>query len=96
MIELGKSELKTKARDKREYAKNTMLKKTKNRSGVTETRIVTCGECGEEFCNGKLKYNTTITCFILANSYIYVYTYIIYNNIDVTEQGICNVCYCFS
>lgn len=55
LVELGKSELRTKARDKREYAKNTMLRKTKNRSGVTETRIVTCGECGEEYCNGTLQ-----------------------------------------
>ncbi|XP_072947263.1 uncharacterized protein [Epargyreus clarus] len=54
LIELGKSELKTKARDKREYAKNNMIRKTKNRSGVTETRIVSCSECGEEYCNGKM------------------------------------------
>ncbi|XP_026762854.2 uncharacterized protein LOC113521514 [Galleria mellonella] len=54
LIELGKAELKTKARDKREMTKNTMIRKTKNRSGVTETRILTCLECGEEFCNGKM------------------------------------------
>ncbi|KAJ0178410.1 hypothetical protein K1T71_006233 [Dendrolimus kikuchii] len=54
LIELGKSELRTKAKDKREYAKNTMIRKTKNRSGVTETRIVSCSECGEEYCNGKM------------------------------------------
>lgn len=54
LIELGKSELKTKAKDKREYAKNTMVRKTKNRAGVTETRIVSCSECGEEYCNGKM------------------------------------------
>ncbi|KPJ12306.1 hypothetical protein RR48_11562 [Papilio machaon] len=54
LIELRKSELKTKARDKREYAKNNMVKKTKNRSGVTETRILSCVECGEEYCNGMM------------------------------------------
>ncbi|XP_037869794.1 uncharacterized protein LOC101745784 [Bombyx mori] len=54
LIELGKSELRTKTRDKREYAKNTMIRKTKNRSGVTETRIPSCPECGEEYCNGKM------------------------------------------
>lgn len=54
LVELGKSELRTKAKDKREYAKNTMFRKTKNRSGVTETRIVSCPECGEEYCNGKM------------------------------------------
>ncbi|RVE54104.1 hypothetical protein evm_001227 [Chilo suppressalis] len=53
LIELGKAELKTKAREKRELAKNNMIRKTKNRSGVTETRIVSCSECGEEYCNGK-------------------------------------------
>ncbi|XP_023936445.1 uncharacterized protein LOC112044727 [Bicyclus anynana] len=54
LVELGKSELKTRARDKREYAKNNMIRKTKTRSGVTETRIVSCTECGEEYCNGKM------------------------------------------
>lgn len=52
LIELGKSELRTKARDKREQAKTNMVKRIKNRSGVTETRIVSCAECGEEYCNG--------------------------------------------
>lgn len=53
LIELGKSELKTKAKDKREFSKNPMIRKTKNRSGVTETRIVSCAECGEEYCDGQ-------------------------------------------
>lgn len=53
LIELRKSELRTKARDKREFSKNTMIRKTKNRSGVTEMRIVSCSECGEEYCDGK-------------------------------------------
>ncbi|XP_013190608.1 uncharacterized protein LOC106134994 [Amyelois transitella] len=54
LIELRKAEIRTRARDKREMTKNTMIRKTKNRSGVTETRILTCAECGEEFCNGKM------------------------------------------
>ncbi|CAB3260367.1 unnamed protein product [Arctia plantaginis] len=67
LIELGKSELKTKAKDKREYAKNTMLKKTKNRSGVTETRILSCPECGEEYCNGKMCAITNYDMFARLN-----------------------------
>ncbi|KAI8426482.1 hypothetical protein MSG28_005299 [Choristoneura fumiferana] len=54
LIELGKSELKTKAKDMREFSKNPMIRKTKNRSGVTETRVVSCAECGEEYCDGKM------------------------------------------
>ncbi|KAI8426480.1 hypothetical protein MSG28_005299 [Choristoneura fumiferana] len=53
LIELGKSELKTKAKDMREFSKNPMIRKTKNRSGVTETRVVSCAECGEEYCDGQ-------------------------------------------
>lgn len=56
LIELRKAELRTKARDKREYAKKSMIRKTKNRSGVTETRIVSCSECGEEYCDGQFYY----------------------------------------
>ncbi|CAG4950605.1 uncharacterized protein LOC123694195 [Colias croceus] len=54
LIELGKSELRTKAKEKRENVKNNMVRRIKNRSGVTETRIVSCAECGEEYCNGKM------------------------------------------
>ncbi|XP_047504238.1 uncharacterized protein LOC125049152 [Pieris napi] len=54
LIELGKSELRTRAKEKRENAKNNMVRKIKNRSGVTETRVVSCAECGEEYCNGKM------------------------------------------
>ncbi|XP_028178045.1 uncharacterized protein LOC114365626 [Ostrinia furnacalis] len=63
LIELGKAELKTRARDKRELAKNNMIRRTKNRSGVTETRIVTCSECGEEYCNGKMCVITNYDMF---------------------------------
>ncbi|OWR42295.1 hypothetical protein KGM_207259 [Danaus plexippus plexippus] len=63
LIELGKSELKSKAREKREHAKNNMIRKTKTRSGVTETRIVSCAECGEEYCNGKMCMITNYDMF---------------------------------
>lgn len=53
LVELGKSELRTQNRDKREAVMNTAVRKTKNRSGVIETRVVSCSECGEEFCDGK-------------------------------------------
>ncbi|GBP55916.1 hypothetical protein EVAR_43708_1 [Eumeta japonica] len=63
LIELRKSELRTIARDKREYAKNPMIRKTKNRSGVTESRIVSCNECGEEYCDGKMCLITNYDMF---------------------------------
>ncbi|XP_049874771.1 uncharacterized protein LOC126372882 [Pectinophora gossypiella] len=63
LIELRKSELRTKAKEKREYAKNPMIRKTKNRSGVTETRIVSCSECGEEYCDGKMCVITNYDMF---------------------------------
>ncbi|XP_037294702.1 uncharacterized protein LOC119189375 [Manduca sexta] len=40
-----------------------MIRKTKNRSGVTETRIVSCAECGEEYCNGKMCVITNYDMF---------------------------------
>ncbi|XP_063363346.1 uncharacterized protein LOC134652107 [Cydia amplana] len=63
LIELGKLQLKTQARDKREFIKNPMVRKTKNRSGVTETRIVSCAECGEEYCDGKMCVITNYDMF---------------------------------
>ncbi|VVC96173.1 unnamed protein product [Leptidea sinapis] len=63
LIELGKSELKTKAKEKRDQAKFNMIKKTKNRAGVTETRIISCSECGEEYCNGKMCVITNYDMF---------------------------------
>ncbi|KAH8372444.1 hypothetical protein KR093_011626 [Drosophila rubida] len=53
MVEMGKLELKTEAKDRREFALNNCIKKIKNKSGIVETRLVTCESCGEEMCWGK-------------------------------------------
>ncbi|XP_022218316.1 uncharacterized protein LOC111071339 [Drosophila obscura] len=53
MVEMGKLELKTEARDRREFALNSCVKKIKNKSGIVETRLMTCESCGEEMCCGK-------------------------------------------
>ncbi|XP_001353939.2 uncharacterized protein [Drosophila pseudoobscura] len=53
MVEMGKLELKTEARDRREFALNNCVKKIKNKSGIVETRLMTCESCGEEMCCGK-------------------------------------------
>ncbi|KAH8411126.1 hypothetical protein KR222_003842 [Zaprionus bogoriensis] len=53
MVEMGKLELKTEARDRREFALNNCIKKIKNKSGIVETRVITCESCGEEMCWGK-------------------------------------------
>lgn len=53
MVDLGKLQLKTEARDKRDNTIQSAIKKVKNKSGIIETRAYTCNECSEEFCNGK-------------------------------------------
>lgn len=53
LIELGKLQIKTNHRDKREYVLNPAIRKVKNKSGVIETRVFTCPECSEEYCNGQ-------------------------------------------
>lgn len=53
LVEMGKLQLKTRARDRKEALLNPHIKKIKNKSGIIETRIQTCSECGEEMCNGK-------------------------------------------
>ncbi|XP_037036160.1 uncharacterized protein LOC119074238 [Bradysia coprophila] len=53
IIELGKLQLKTDLKDKRDYALNPAIKKVKNKSGVVESRVLTCPECSEEYCNGR-------------------------------------------
>ncbi|XP_068618649.1 uncharacterized protein [Battus philenor] len=63
LIELRKSELRTKTRDKRELSKINMVRKIKNRSGVTETKILSCTECGEEYCNGTMCVITNYDMF---------------------------------
>ncbi|KAH8258626.1 hypothetical protein KR038_002229 [Drosophila bunnanda] len=66
MVEMGKLELKTEARDRREFALNNCVKKIKNKSGIVETRLMTCEACGEEMCCG-----TTIWSFSTLILYIY-------------------------
>ncbi|XP_030384311.1 uncharacterized protein LOC115631641 [Scaptodrosophila lebanonensis] len=51
MVEMGKLQLKTEARDR--LLANSFVKKIKNKSGIVETRLLTCAECGEEMCDGK-------------------------------------------
>lgn len=53
LIELGKLQIRTEQRDKREYLLNPTVKKVKNKSGVVEMRPITCAECSEEYCNGR-------------------------------------------
>lgn len=53
LMELGKLQLRTELRDKREYTLNAAVRKCKNKSGVIETRPFTCPDCSEEFCNGR-------------------------------------------
>ncbi|XP_071050026.1 uncharacterized protein [Onthophagus taurus] len=54
IVELGKAEMRTVARDKRIFAQDSLVRKSKNKSGVVEQRIVSCSECGEEYCTGKV------------------------------------------
>lgn len=53
LIELGKLQIRTDQRDKRDYILNPTVKKVKNKSGVIEMRPITCAECSEEYCNGR-------------------------------------------
>lgn len=50
---MGKLQIRTEQRDKREYLLNPVVKKVKNKSGVIEMRPITCAECSEEYCNGR-------------------------------------------
>ncbi|KAI4470118.1 hypothetical protein MML48_1g02844 [Holotrichia oblita] len=54
IIELGKLEIKTAVRDKRIFAMETQIRRSKNKAGVLEQRVLSCTECGEEFCTGKV------------------------------------------
>lgn len=54
MVEMGKLQLKTEQRDRREFILNNGIKKMKNKSGIVETRLQTCIECGEELCCGMI------------------------------------------
>lgn len=52
IIELAKLERKTREQERRQFIKDSQIKKYKNKAGVLETRIASCAECGEDFCNG--------------------------------------------
>ncbi|XP_059619984.1 uncharacterized protein LOC132263973 [Phlebotomus argentipes] len=53
LVELGKLQLRTEGRDKRDNVLAASQRRTKNRNGVVETRIFSCADCLEEFCNGR-------------------------------------------
>lgn len=53
LIEMGKLQIRTEQRDKRDYLLNPAVKKVKNKSGVIKMRPMTCSECSEEYCNGQ-------------------------------------------
>lgn len=52
MVELGKLRIQTEEREKR-ISHTEFTRKMKSRSGVMETRVVSCTECWEEFCMGE-------------------------------------------
>lgn len=54
LIELGKLQIKTEQRDRRDDVLNPAVRKVKNKSGVIEMRPITCAECGDEYCNGRV------------------------------------------
>ncbi|XP_060535135.1 uncharacterized protein LOC132707339 [Cylas formicarius] len=54
LVELGKSQRRTRAQEKRQLQMDPQVRRIKNKSGVLEMRVVSCAECGEDFCNGKV------------------------------------------
>ncbi|XP_026465251.1 uncharacterized protein LOC113367892 [Ctenocephalides felis] len=63
LVELGKASMKALEREKTQEAKQPDARKTKNRAGVIETRLVSCAECLEELCDGKNCYKFTYDMF---------------------------------
>lgn len=63
MVEMGKLQLKTEQRDRREFILNSGVKKLKNKSGIVETRLQTCSECSEELCYGMSSYVISFFCY---------------------------------
>ncbi|XP_004526239.1 uncharacterized protein LOC101451445 [Ceratitis capitata] len=53
MTEMAKLQLKTEQRDRRDFLLNNCVKKNKNKSGIVETKLAVCTECGQEMCCGK-------------------------------------------
>lgn len=50
MIYLGKLQLSTREKEKKTPL-TSYIRKSKNRAGVLEIKVVSCRECGEEFCS---------------------------------------------
>ncbi|XP_028135881.2 uncharacterized protein LOC114330673 [Diabrotica virgifera virgifera] len=53
LIEVGKLQNKSRAQERRQLQLDPQIRKSKNKSGVVEMRVVSCTECGEDFCNGR-------------------------------------------
>lgn len=53
MVELGKQEVKTQEKEKQSLAFDSQIRRSKNKAGVVEMKVLSCLECGEDFCNGK-------------------------------------------
>ncbi|KAG5893012.1 hypothetical protein JTB14_037205 [Gonioctena quinquepunctata] len=53
LVELGKLQMKSRAQEKRQFQLDPQIRKSKNKAGIVEMRIVSCIECGEDFCNGR-------------------------------------------
>ncbi|XP_012271745.1 uncharacterized protein LOC105695067 [Orussus abietinus] len=51
LVEMGKLELRTAARERR--CRTSPIKRNKNRAGIIESCVKVCDECGEEFCAGE-------------------------------------------
>lgn len=52
LVEMGKLQIKTENADKKVNAPVNTQRRFKNKAGVIETRVVTCVECGEDYCTG--------------------------------------------
>ncbi|KAL1465611.1 hypothetical protein WDU94_005166 [Cyamophila willieti] len=53
LVDIAKSARQTREFEKRSKPDSDYIKKSKNRAGILETRIISCLECGEEFCDGE-------------------------------------------
>ncbi|XP_058810768.1 uncharacterized protein LOC131675700 isoform X2 [Phymastichus coffea] len=51
LVEMGKLQLKTRARERRSFV--SPIRRAKNRAGIIQSSVRICGDCGEEFCGGE-------------------------------------------
>ncbi|KAI5755812.1 hypothetical protein M8J77_019839 [Diaphorina citri] len=56
LVDIAKSARQTREFEKRSKPDTDYIKKSKNRAGILETRIISCLECGEEFCDGECSF----------------------------------------